>query len=90
MDAALLAPVVADRHVLEETLWMLRAARNRLDALVVRAARAADAVRWEAPSARAFDEAAEAVRRMLATADDAAAEGVADLQRALARTAGIG
>jgi hypothetical protein len=72
---ALARAAVSGLAAVEEVLWIARAVRNRVDALAVRTGRVADAVQWEAPSARAFraraDELERAVRSAQARADDA-------------------
>jgi uncharacterized protein YukE len=80
------AIAAADGRVAAESAWMLRGARDRLRALIERTGRAADEVRWESPSARAFDDAADGVRRTMATVEDL----VDDAAMALARAAGAG
>ncbi|MFJ6651828.1 hypothetical protein ACIQLJ_03415 [Microbacterium sp. NPDC091313] len=77
---------VADLPALSDAWGSARAARDRLDALGERAGRVGDAMRWEAPSARAFDDAVDEVRRALRSA----AELVDDAATALGRAVSCG
>jgi len=74
----------ADLRVLADALARLRAVQASLDALVGRTGRLADAVYWEAPSARAFHEDAAALHDSLVRAERLVADAAARLHPVVA------
>lgn len=76
----------ADLRALVDASLSVGAPRERLHDLLARAGRVGDEVRWEAPSARAFDDAADEVCRILRSAADL----VDEVARALGRAAACG
>lgn len=75
--ALLPASTLASLEIVGDVLQTVRAVQDRVDALVLRSARLQDAVRWQAPSARAFGSRAEEIERVLCVAQ-AQIEGALD------------
>ena len=82
---ALAPAVVSGLATVEEALWIVRAVRDRVDALSVQTGRVADAVQWEAPSARAFRARADDLERAVRSAQASADAAVDGLRRTRAR-----
>ncbi|KAA9154120.1 hypothetical protein F6B41_12585 [Microbacterium lushaniae] len=87
MSFPVLAPAFAHLHTIDVVLQAVVAARGDVDDLAVRAARARDAVQWQAPSARAFAAQAEGLERMLRTVQSTLELTADDLRRARYRLA---
>jgi hypothetical protein len=82
MDVA--TPATAeDLRTLIDAWVDVRETRDRLDDLLRRASGVAEAVRWEAPSARGFEAAVDGVRGALRTAADVVDDAAGELGRAV-------
>ena len=80
----------ASTDVVEEALWRVRAARNRVDALPVRVARLREDVRWESPAGEAFGRRVEELKATIERADQRIDDAVSSLRAARVRMLAAG
>lgn len=82
------ARIARDLATIDAAAQLLRLAAVRLTGLVARAGAASTAADWSAPSARAFGERADELRRAFARAEALADDAVAALARVRAEVSG--